>query len=122
MAAPHARADGKLVALAQTDHDNNAPAGVHQLLRGGSGEVDDPAIEPRRQAVQRGAVQGDVVGADHPADRRPAKDAPAAFAAVQPNFSAYGLGWVLRDYRGRKMVNHTGRLAGYVSRTTLIPD
>jgi hypothetical protein len=48
--------------------------------------------------------------------------APAALAAIQPNFSDYGLGWFLRDYRGRKMVFHTGVLAGYVSRTTLIPD
>src|SRR6185369_10163383 len=27
VASPHARADGKLVTLEQTDHDNNAPAG-----------------------------------------------------------------------------------------------
>jgi hypothetical protein len=52
----------------------------------------------------------------------PPKGAPPAFAAVQPQFNAYGLGWMLRDYRGRKMVYHTGTLAGYVSRTTLIPD
>ena len=37
-------------------------------------------------------------------------------------FSAYGLGWMLRDWRGKKMVYHTGSLAGYVSRTTLIPE
>ena len=42
--------------------------------------------------------------------------------SVQPQFNAYGLGWTLRDYRGRKMVFHTGTLAGYVSRTTLIPE
>jgi hypothetical protein len=48
--------------------------------------------------------------------------APAALEAIQPNFYTYGLGWFLRDYRGRKMVYHTGVLAGYVSRTTLIPD
>ena len=56
-----------------------------------------------------------------PIDELPA-GAPVAFAAVQPNFHAYGLGWMLRDYRGRKMVYHTGTLAGYVSRTTLIPE
>jgi CubicO group peptidase (beta-lactamase class C family) len=50
------------------------------------------------------------------------KGAPAALASVQPQFAAYGLGWSLRDYRGRKMVFHTGTLAGYVSRTTLIPE
>jgi hypothetical protein len=50
------------------------------------------------------------------------KDAPAAFAATQPNFQAYGLGWGLRDYRGKRLVGHTGMLSGYVSRTALIPE
>ena len=50
------------------------------------------------------------------------KGAPAVLRTVQPQFNAYGLGWTLRDYRGRKMVFHTGTLAGYVSRTTLIPE
>ena len=63
VATPHARADGKLVALPQTDHDNNAPAGGDQLVRRGSREVDDPAVKPRRQALQRGAIEGDVVAA-----------------------------------------------------------
>src|ERR1035438_7997964 len=48
--------------------------------------------------------------------------ASAAFEGVRPNFNAYGLGWMLRDYRGRKMVGHTGVLAGYVSRVAMIPD
>jgi hypothetical protein len=50
------------------------------------------------------------------------KDAPAAFAATQPSFHAYGLGWDLRDYRGKRLVGHTGMLSGYVSRTALIPE
>ena len=52
----------------------------------------------------------------------PAKDAPAAFVATQPNLRAYGLGWDLRDYRGKRLVSHTGGLAGYVSQTSLIPE
>lgn len=48
--------------------------------------------------------------------------APAALAALRPNFNAYGLGWMLRDYRGKKLVFHTGTLAGYVSRTTMLPE
>lgn len=40
----------------------------------------------------------------------------------RPNFSAYGFGWDLRDYRGYKMVSHDGGLAGMTSRTTLVPD
>ena len=43
-------------------------------------------------------------------------------AALRPKFSAYGLGWSLRDYHGRKLVGHTGGVAGFVSRVTMVPE
>ena len=122
VAAPHSRADGKLVAMEQTDHDNNAPAGsinscvedlakwmILQLQGGGK-------LFSTKQAREMWSGQTILPIGELPAG------APAALAAVQPNFAQYGLGWALRDYRGHRMVYHTGVLAGYVSRTTLIPD
>jgi hypothetical protein len=38
------------------------------------------------------------------------------------NLSAYGLGWSLRDYYGRKMVSHGGAIRGMRAQVTLIPD
>jgi CubicO group peptidase (beta-lactamase class C family) len=38
------------------------------------------------------------------------------------HFSAYGLGWGLRDYHGRMMVRHTGGYDGMITAITLIPD
>jgi CubicO group peptidase (beta-lactamase class C family) len=52
----------------------------------------------------------------------PIGNIPAEFAALRPNFQAYGLGWFLRDFRGRKIVSHTGGLSGMTSQTTLVPD
>jgi hypothetical protein len=49
-------------------------------------------------------------------------DPPAGFEALRANFAGYGLGFGLRDYRGRKIVSHTGGLPGYVSRVTLVPE
>ena len=43
-------------------------------------------------------------------------------AALRPNFYEYGLGWFLRDYRGKRIVYHTGVLAGFVSRVLMVPD
>jgi CubicO group peptidase (beta-lactamase class C family) len=121
-AAPHARAGGKLVVLAQTDHDNNAPAGainscaddlakwmLLQLSRGGK-------LFSAAQSKEMWSAQTVLPIPELP------KGAPAALAAVQPQFRAYGLGWSLSDYRGRKLVSHTGVLAGYVSRTALLPE
>ena len=41
---------------------------------------------------------------------------------AKPNFVGYGQGWMLSDYRGQKLVWHTGGWPGQVSRLTLIPD
>lgn len=46
----------------------------------------------------------------------PAKEAPTKL------FSAVGMGWFVRDYRGRKMVSHTGGLDGMLSQTMLLPE
>lgn len=38
------------------------------------------------------------------------------------NFRSYGLGWGLRDYRGKMMVSHTGGYDGMITAVTLIPE
>lgn len=40
----------------------------------------------------------------------------------KPNFVGYGEGWMLSDYRGNKLVWHTGGWPGMVSRVTMVPD
>ncbi|HEX8984565.1 MAG TPA: serine hydrolase [Bryobacteraceae bacterium] len=126
VAAPHARAGGKLEAIGDEDVDNNAPAGsiassvsdmakwmIAQLNRGayGGGRLFSAA-----QSKEMWSPQTIM-----PVEPLPA-GASAPLAAIQPNFMTYGLGWRIRDYRGRKMAFHTGELAGYVSRVTLMPD
>jgi CubicO group peptidase (beta-lactamase class C family) len=52
----------------------------------------------------------------------PAKPAVPELAPMRPNFLGYGEGWLLSDYRGRRLVWHTGGWPGMVSRLTLVPD
>ncbi len=40
----------------------------------------------------------------------------------RPNFAGYGEGWSLSDYRGQRLVWHTGGWPGMVSRVTLVPE
>ncbi|MGQ4659500.1 serine hydrolase [Lysobacter sp. F6437] len=42
--------------------------------------------------------------------------------AATPNFRGYGQGWNLTDYRGEKLVWHTGGWPGFVSRITMVPE
>jgi len=48
--------------------------------------------------------------------------APAQLAPLQSNFNGYALGFGIRDFRGKKIVSHTGGLPGYVSRVSMIPE
>jgi CubicO group peptidase (beta-lactamase class C family) len=127
IAAPHARADGKLVALEQTDHDNNAPAGsinasaedmakwvVVQLDRGRMADGNRLFSEAQSKEMWRAQTILPI--------EEPPSGASPALAAIQPQFRAYGLGWMLQDYRGHKIVYHTGTLAGLVSRVVMVPD
>jgi CubicO group peptidase (beta-lactamase class C family) len=45
-----------------------------------------------------------------------------ALAATRPQFAAYGLGFQLRDYRGRMLAMHGGALQGFYSRIVLVPE
>ena len=45
-----------------------------------------------------------------------------ALAATKPNFSAYGLGFQLRDYQGMKVAMHGGALQGFYSRVVMVPQ
>lgn len=49
-------------------------------------------------------------------------DPPAELAPLRRDFSGYGLGFGITDYRGRKLVSHTGSWPGFVSRVAMIPE
>ncbi len=51
----------------------------------------------------------------------PGEPKVAALKVTRPNFLGYGLGWFLSDYRGHKLVAHTGGWPGQVSKVVLAP-
>jgi len=126
VAAPHTRVEGKLVVLPQAEGDNHAPAGA--IASCASDMARWLMAQLRHGVLANGRLFSEAQSKEmwSPQTILPIEDlpsgAPAPLAAVQPNFNAYGLGWMLRDYRGHKMVYHTGTLAGYVSRVTMLPD
>jgi CubicO group peptidase (beta-lactamase class C family) len=52
----------------------------------------------------------------------PIGDPPPELQPLRANFNGYALGFFVSDYRGKRIVTHTGGLPGYVSRLTMIPD
>jgi CubicO group peptidase (beta-lactamase class C family) len=120
-ATPHAVEDGKLQAVPLDSVDNISPAGgiasnVTDLARWlvcrlDSGRYAGGRLFSERQAREMWSGQTIL----------PIAEPSPPLAALRANFAEYGLGWRLRDYRGRKVVSHTGGLAGMSSQITLVP-
>jgi hypothetical protein len=123
-AFPHERVDGKLQVIPFEVLDNVGPAGAInscatdmakwvqlQLNRGQFADRDDRLFS-QRQSKEMWSPQTIL----------PIADPPPPLAGLKPNFADYALGWRLLDYHGRKLVGHTGGVAGFVSRVMLVPE
>jgi len=123
VATPHARVDGRVRPIAPFDSDNTNPAG------GINSCADDMARWLNVQLAQGALPDGSRLFSEATARQLTAMVTPIGIGEprpelkdIQPSFNGYGLGFGLRDYRGHKLVTHTGGLPGYVSRVAMIPD
>ena len=122
VAAPHAPIDGKVRPIAPFASDNTNPAGginssatdiaKWMIVQLDSGRLAGGRLFSQNTARELWSVVTPI---------RPGIP-PAELTALKASFAGYGLGLFLRDYRGYKLVTHTGGLPGYVSRISLIPD
>ncbi len=121
---PHSRMEGKLRTIPFENLDNAGPAGAINssvqdmskwvLLQLNHGKI--PGAEIRmfsEKSSHEMWAQQMVV---------PVGTAPPELQGLQAHFAGYGLGWALRDYKGRKLVGHTGGVAGFVTRVMLVPE
>jgi CubicO group peptidase (beta-lactamase class C family) len=122
VAAPHLRLDGRLQAVAPASFDAGGPAGsvngsAADLARWMIAELDSGRAGGRR--LWSTARTRELWAAQTPV---PVADPPPELPGWRANFVAYGLGVVLRDYRGLKLVYHAGEVPGYYSHVYLVPD
>jgi CubicO group peptidase (beta-lactamase class C family) len=123
-AFPHSRVDGKLQVIRFEVLDNAGPAGA----------INSSAADMAKW-VQLQLKRGKFVGREgrlfseqrskemwSPQTILPIGDYPSPLAGLKPNFADYALGWMVRDYHGRKLVGHTGGVGGFVSRVMLVPE
>lgn len=120
-ALPHNESGGKLRALPLGNIDNSIG------LAGLNSSVADVAKWLRLQ-LGRGTFEGKQIFSKERSGEmwqqnifmnvnlNPAKEAPTQI------FSGYGLGWVLNDFRGRKVVSHSGGLDGMITQTAMMPQ
>jgi CubicO group peptidase (beta-lactamase class C family) len=123
-AFPHEKVDGKLQVIPFEALDNAGPAGsinssvaemskwIQLQLNHGKIPGTDTRIFSDKSSQEMWA-QHMIIPIGPPAGE---------LKALQPHFRGYGYGWFLWDYRGRKLVGHTGGVAGFVSRVLLAPE
>jgi CubicO group peptidase (beta-lactamase class C family) len=123
VAAAHGRIDGRMQVVPWDTVDNIGPAGAINssaaewarwlLVQLDSGRVD--ASRRLWSAARTREMWSPEINI-------PIGDPDSGFEALRPDFQGYALGWGIRDYRGRKIVTHTGGLSGMLSRVFLVPS
>ena len=122
VAAPHNETDGRVKVVRYSNVDS----------LGGAGSINSTAAEMAewvRLQLGRGTYGGKKIFS---ADRSREMWTPHTVVSgvsesaerFNPtvHFNLYGLGWGLSDYRGRKVVTHSGGLDGMTSRVALLPE
>jgi len=121
VAAPHTKKDGKVVAIPYRNIDNIAPAGSinssvtemthwHRFLLGKGSFEGKQVLE---STILQETFNPHIVMPVGP-DRQKTHQGN--------HFVAYGLGWVLEDYRGRLIIWHNGGIDGMLSQQGILPE
>ncbi|RPJ00587.1 MAG: serine hydrolase [Candidatus Aminicenantes bacterium] len=123
VATPHARVEGAVRPIAPFTSDNTNPAGginsgaedmaKWMLARLARGKLADGATLYSERTARQIETPVTIVPNSAP---------PAELAGLKSNFAAYALGLGVREYRGQRVITHTGGLPGYVSIVTLLPE
>jgi CubicO group peptidase (beta-lactamase class C family) len=123
VAIPHAEIMGTVQPVVPFASDNVNPAGgilsnAEDMARWMIVQLDSGRLQSGERLFPA-AIMRQLWGFVTPI---PIADPPAELAPLRANFNGYALGFSLRDYRGYKLVSHTGGLPGYVSRVAMIPE
>ncbi len=121
VATPHAEKDGRIVPLEWYNWDAMAAAG------GIISSVSDMA-EWLKLQLHRGSLDGVTYFSEEDSrtmwtphnSMRVTSQSEKLYPST--HFRAYGLGWGLMDYLGRKVVSHGGGYDGMFSRVVLVPE
>ncbi|MFQ6113550.1 MAG: serine hydrolase [bacterium] len=120
VATPHEVVGGKLLPIEYDNVDNVAPAGA----------VNSNVVEMAqwmRLNLNQGVYNGKQILSQQIIREMQSVQMPIPISTSREkmfgtHFLGYGFGWLLFDYKGHKVVSHSGGLSGMISLQTLIPD
>jgi CubicO group peptidase (beta-lactamase class C family) len=123
-AFPHSRVDGKLQVIHFEVLDNVGPAGSINSCAADMAKWVQLQLNHGKFVDREGRLFSEQESKEmwSPQTILPIGSYASPLAGLKPIFADYALGWGLRDYRGHKLVGHTGGVAGFVSRVMLVPE
>jgi CubicO group peptidase (beta-lactamase class C family) len=121
VATPHQKVEGKVRAIAYRNVDNVGPAGsINSSVADMSHWLRlhlNKGLAGKKRLLSAAAIRE----MQTPQMIIP-RDENAARLLPESHFLAYGLGFLMLDYRGRKVVQHGGSLPGMNSQVCLVPE
>jgi CubicO group peptidase (beta-lactamase class C family) len=121
VATPHAKVEEGVKTIPWRNIDNIAPAGsinsnVVDMAQWVRLQLGEGSFKGARLISSGAAKEMHEPQTIIPADPQLSMFMPAA------HFRSYGLGWMLQDYRGRKVVQHGGAIDGMIAMVGMIPE
>jgi CubicO group peptidase (beta-lactamase class C family) len=123
VATPHAFVDGRLQPVTPMDSDNTNPAGG--IMTGAADVAKWMIVFLNKGTLADGTrLYSDAVARELETfvTPEPIGTPQPELMALKANFRGYALGLEVSDYRGKKLVTHTGGLPGYTSRIAWLPE
>lgn len=123
VATTHARVEGIVRPIKPFDSDNTNPAGGINSCAEDMAQwllvllADGKLADGSRLFSERTSRE-----LASPVTPMPNRVPPPEVSVLRSNFNFYALGLNIQDFRGRKVVSHTGGLPGYVSKVTRVPE
>lgn len=120
VAAAHEHVGGELRIVDYDDVSGVAPAAalnsnVLDMARWMRVNLNDGELDGTRILTERAVREMQSI-------HYPLGVSPWAEANLGQRFNGYGYGWFISEYKGRKVVSHSGGLTGMISLQTLLPE
>jgi CubicO group peptidase (beta-lactamase class C family) len=121
VASPHQKIDGKVQVVPYRNIDNMGPAGsinsnVTDMAQWLRLQLNQGLLEKKR------LLSTAVIKEMQSPQMIIPKQETVARLLPDSQFLAYGLGFMMLDYRGRKVIQHGGSLPGMISQVFLVPE
>jgi CubicO group peptidase (beta-lactamase class C family) len=124
IASPHYKVSDTVTAITRLDFEQIAPAGTMYSTASDMAKwlrflLDSTRVQHGAPLLVKPATFAELFTPQTVIRR---DDFYPTARLTNPNFTAYGLGWFLLDYRGERVALHTGSIDGFVAIVGLMPS